>query len=159
VDTYEKAASIDSNVLFAAEGLERSRSRARLDKQFRAAIEKPERLSDVAVAEATAKLLERARGIRPRGPVLQEQIATLDTLLARANTLVTVTFQSDDQTEVIIYKVARLGHFQQRELTLRPGTYKVRGSRNGYRDVLESITITHEGAPAPIVITCTEPIN
>ena len=150
---------IDDNILFAAEGLERSRQRARLDKQFRSAIDNPERLSDVAVAEATTRLLAQARTITPRGPLLEQQIATLDTLLTRANTPVSVTFRSDAETEVIIYKVARLGRFEQRELTLRPGTYTVRGSRNGYRDVLESITITHEGAPAPITIACTEPIN
>jgi tetratricopeptide (TPR) repeat protein len=159
VDAYEKAAGIDGSVLFATEGLERSRSRARLDRQFRGAIDKPERLSDVAVAEATGKLLQQAKKISPQGPVLQQQIRKLDTLLAQANTLVPVTLRSDEQTEVIIYKVARLGRFQQRELNLRPGTYKVRGSRNGYRDVLESITITHKGAPAPIIIACTEPIN
>jgi tetratricopeptide (TPR) repeat protein len=159
VAAYEKAASIDSDVLFAAEGLQRSRARARLDTQFKAAIDKPERLSDVAVAEATAKLLQQARNISPRGPVLEQQISRLDTLLAQANTLVPVTFRSDEQTEVIIYKVARLGRFQQRELTLRPGTYKVRGSRNGYRDVLESITISHQGAPTAITIACREPIN
>lgn len=159
VDAYEKAAAIDSDVLFATEGLERSSARARLDKQFQAAIDQPERLSDVAVAEATAKLLQQARKISPQGPVLRQQIAALDTLLEQANTLVPVTFRSDEQTEVIIYKVARLGRFGERELTLRPGTYKVRGSRNGYRDVLESITISHQGAPAPITIACTEPIN
>lgn len=159
VTAYEQAAGIDGDVLFAAEGLERSRARARLDKQFQAAIDKPDRLSDIAVAEATTLLLQQARKISPQGPVLQAQIAKLDTLLAQANTLVPVTFRSDAQTEVIIYKVARLGRFQQQELTLRPGTYKVRGSRNGYRDVLESITITHEGTPPPITIACTEPIN
>ena len=145
--------------MFAAEGLERSRARARLARQFQAAIDKPERLSDVAVAEATAKLLQQAKKISPQGPVLQQQIAQLDTLLVQANTLVPVTFRSDAQTEVIIYKIKRLGRFEQQQLTLRPGTYKVRGSRNGYRDVLQNITISHEGTPAPIFIACTEPIN
>ena len=159
VDAYEKAAGIDGDVLFASEGLERSRARARLDKQFQAAIDTPDRLSDVAVAEATANLLQQAREISPQGPVLQQQIAQLDTLLAQANTLVPVTFRSDALTEVIIYKVKRLGRFEQQQLTLRPGTYQVRGSRNGYRDVLRSITITHEGAQSPVTITCAEPIN
>ncbi|MCB2068226.1 MAG: hypothetical protein KDF67_00550, partial [Ottowia sp.] len=53
VDAYEQAQKIDPNVLFAAEGLARSRDRARLDKQFRTAIEQPERLADAKVAAAT----------------------------------------------------------------------------------------------------------
>lgn len=159
VDAYEQALAIDSNVLFAAEGLERSRARARLDKQFSTAIDQPQRLSDVAVAEATEKLLQQAQTLQPRGPKLAHQISQLQTLLQQANTQVAVTLRSDEETEVIIYKVARLGKFQQQELTLRPGTYNIRGSRNGYRDVLASVTISHKGAPAPITIACKEPIN
>lgn len=156
---FEKALAIDANVAFATQGAARARTRARLDTQFRAAIDQPERLYDIAVAEATGKLLEQARDIEPRGPVLAEQINRLEQLLVQANTLVPVTLRSDGETEVIVYKIARLGKFQQHELTLRPGTYTARGSRTGYRDVLEKFTITHEGVDAPITIACREPIR
>lgn len=159
LEAYEKALAIDANVAFATEGAARARTRARLDTQFRAAIDKPERLYDVAVAEATQTLLEQARGIEPKGPVLAAQIEQLQRLLAQANTPVRVTLRSDGATEVIVYKIARLGTFEERELTLRPGTYTARGSRSGYRDVLEKFTITPEGVDAPITIACREPIN
>ena len=112
----------------------------------------------MAVAEATEQLLAQAAKITPRGPVLAQQIEQLQTLLQQANTPVTVTLRSDEETEVIVYKVARLGRFAQRELTLRPGTYTAVGTRNGYRDVRQSFTITHDGAPAPVTIACVEPI-
>ena len=156
---YEQALKVDANVAFATEGAAEARTRARLDAQFRGAINKPERLYDVAVAEATGKLLDQARLIEPKGPVLADQIKQLERLLQQAHTLVPVTLRSDGETEVIVYKTARLGKFQQRELTLRPGTYTARGSRSGYRDVLEKFTITHEGLEAPITIACKEPIN
>lgn len=158
VKAYEKAQKIDGNVLFASEGLKRSRSRARLDKQFRTAIKEPGRLSDVAVAEATAQLLKQAQQITPRGPVLKSQIDRLQILLQQANKQVRVSLRSDMETEVIVYKVARLGRFQQHELTLRPGTYTAVGTRNGYRDVRQSFTIKHDSAPASLLIACTEPI-
>ena len=158
VDAYEKAQKIDASILYAAEGLQRSRSRARLDKQFRTTLQEPQRLSDVAVAEATEQLLTQAAKISPRGPVLAQQIEQLQTLLQQANTPVTVTLRSDEETEVIVYKVARLGRFAQRELTLRPGTYTAVGTRNGYRDVRQSFTITHDGVPSPVTIACVEPI-
>lgn len=156
---YEQALKIDANVTFATEGVAEARTRARLDSQFRAAIDKPERLYDIAVAEATGKLLDQARLIEPRGPVLADQIDRLERLLEQANTQVPVTLRSDGETEVIVYKTARLGKFQQRELALRPGTYTARGSRSGYRDVLEKFTVTHKGLDAPITIACREPIN
>lgn len=158
VEAYRSALEMDSSLLFAVEGLKRSQFRARLDKQFRAAMLQPERLSDVAVAEATAKLLQQAKAITPRGPVLDEQINSLEVLLQQANTLVPVTLHSDGETEVIVYKVARLGKFQQEQLTLRPGTYRVRGSRVGYRDVLHEFTVSHSGNLPPIEVRCTEQI-
>ena len=158
VKAYEQAKDIDSNVLFASEGLKRSRARARLDKQFRSALDEPGRLSDVAVAEATAQLLRQARQIAPRGPVLEQQIARLQVLLQQANTPVTVTLRSDMETDVIVYKVKRLGRFEQQQLTLRPGTYTAVGTRNGFRDVRHSFTITHDSAAPAVTIACTEPI-
>lgn len=158
VEAYEQAQKIDPNVLFAREGLARSRDRARLDKQFRAAIDEPQRLSDVAVAEATAQLLQAARRITPRGPVLSRQIEQLETLLQQANTPITVAMRSDQQTEVTVYKVAKLGKFDQRELSLRPGTYTAVGSRMGYRDVRIDFTVKHGSAPPLVTIACTEAI-
>jgi hypothetical protein len=66
--------------------------------------------------------------------------------------------RSDEKTEVIVYKVARLGSFAERELTLRPGSYTALGTRAGYRDVRQTFTITADAAPAPVTVVCTEPI-
>jgi tetratricopeptide (TPR) repeat protein len=158
VTAYEKARSIDPNVTFAGDGLNRSGGRARLDKQFRAAIDEPERLADEKVARATEALLAQARKITPRGAVLKDQIAQLEGLLARANKPIAVTLYSDMETEVILYKVARLGRFQQHQLELRPGTYTAVGQRNGFRDVRREFTVSHNAQAAPVTISCTEPI-
>lgn len=158
VTAYQQALELDSTLLFAKEGLKRSQARARLDKQFRKTLSEPGRLSDVAVAEATEALLRQARTLSPGGPVLEEQIRAVETLLQQYNTLVPVNFRSDGETEVIVYKVARLGRFQETELTLRPGTYQVRGSRRGYRDTLQSFDVAHDGGGATVTVSCTERI-
>lgn len=158
VAAYEQAQKLDKSVLFASEGLGRSRMRAQLDQQLRTALADPQRLSDTAVAAATEQLLAQARQVTPRGPVLEQQISKLDTALRQANTNVNVTLRSDEKTEVIVYKVARLGSFAERELTLRPGSYTALGTRTGYRDVRQTFTITADAAPAPVTIVCTEPI-
>lgn len=158
VTAYEKAQKIDANVLFAQEGLARSRDRARLDKQFRAAIVDPLRLSDTTVAAATAKMLQMARTISPRGPVLAGQIEQLEQLLKQANTPIAITVRSDLQTDVVVYKVAKLGKFDQHQLDLRPGTYTAVGSRVGYRDVRVDFVVKHGSKPLPVTIACTETI-
>ncbi|MCB1675983.1 MAG: hypothetical protein KDI01_06815, partial [Halioglobus sp.] len=116
------------------------------------------RLSDTRVAEAAAELLQRARRASPAGPVLRQQIETLQRLLQRAAEPIAVTLRSDRETEVLVYKVARLGRFAQRELSLRPGTYTAVGMRNGYRDVRHTFTVTHDSDPPTVTIICTEPI-
>jgi len=158
VAAYEQAQKLDSSVLFASEGLKRSRARAQLDQQLRTAIDDPTRLSDTAVAAATTQLLLQAKQVTPRGSALEQQINRLDALLSQANVTVAVTLRSDEETEVLVYKVAKLGRFTEHELTLRPGTYTALGTRNGYRDVRHSFTITADNTPAPVTIICTDPI-
>lgn len=157
-EAYQAALAIDGNILFAREGLARAEPRARLHKQFQTAIDEPTRLSDVAVAEATGKLLQQARSLSPRGPVLSRQLEQLDTLLKLANTPIEVTLRSDLETEVIVYKVARLGRFDQRQMQLRPGSYTAVGTRLGYRDVRRTFEISHQNPIGPVTIACTEKI-
>jgi len=158
VAAFEQALEIDDSLMFANEGLKRSRARFKLDQQFRTTIDQPERLSDKAVAEATAILLRQAATISPRGPLLQQQLAQLEALLQKANTPIAVILRSDMETEVTLRKVVRLGRFQQQELTLRPGTYTAVGTRDGYRDVRRTFTVSHDSAPPAVVVTCTEQI-
>ncbi|TGD75748.1 hypothetical protein E4634_02410 [Mangrovimicrobium sediminis] len=158
VTAYEQALALDASVVFAREGLARAQRRAALDKGLQDIVDNPGRLSDVAVAEAAGKLLAQGRGIDNPGPRLRGQVETIDTLLRKANTPVTVTLHSDGQTEVLIYRTARLGRFQQRQLDLRPGSYTVRGSRVGYRDVLVTLEVSADQAPAPVTVACSERI-
>ncbi len=158
VTIYEKAQKIDSSVLFAAEGLARSRDRAELDAALQAALKQTERYSDVAIAKQAEAVLERARRAQPSGAVLRQQTERLAQVLRDANTPISVTLQSDGATDVVMYKVAKLGQFQQRELQLRPGSYTIVGSRRGYRDVRRVVTVSHNQAIPAVRIVCSEPI-
>jgi tetratricopeptide (TPR) repeat protein len=158
VKTFEKALAIDSSLVFVQQGLKRSRARAQLDKQFSTAIEQPARLSDKAVADATAQLMRQAGSISPRGPVLEKQLAVLETLLEQAAAQIQLTLRSDGQTEVTLRRVSRLGAFQQKVLILRPGTYIAIGSRDGYRDVRRTFTLDHDSVAFDLEIVCREQI-
>ena len=92
------------------------------------------------------------------GPVLRQQVADLDRLLQVAVTPVRVTLESDNLTEVTLFKVGRLGVFSSRTLELRPGAYTVVGSRPGYRDVRRIFRVTPGSDGAPVVVRCEEPI-
>ena len=78
--------------------------------------------------------------------------------VARADVPVPVSLQSDNITQVTIYRVGALGAFEQRSLELVPGSYTVVGTRPGYRDVRREISVMPGAAPAPIVIRCEDKI-
>tara|TARA_R110000823_G_scaffold198080_2_gene329111 strand:- start:23 stop:1555 length:1533 start_codon:yes stop_codon:yes gene_type:complete len=158
LEAYQRALQTDGSLLFAQEGLARVGPRAELDQQLRAVIQKPERLSDATVAADSAKLLAQATRLSPAGPLLQEQISTLEQLLERANTPVEVRLRSDGETVVTVLKVARLGRFHEQRLQLRPGSYTATGTRLGYRDVRLQFEVSYERKAAPVTIACTEAI-
>jgi len=156
--TYEQARKIDGGVLFASEGLRRTQARAQLDKKLRTALDDPLRLSEPAIAAATRTLLAEAKLVSPRGAALAGQIKRLDDILRQAETKIDVTLRSDNATDVAVYKVAKLGRFQEKALALRPGKYTAVGTRDGYRDVRQNFTVTHDAAPAPVSVICNERI-
>jgi hypothetical protein len=155
---YRKALAVDPNLLAAQQGVERDEPRAQLDAELRAYVERPERLYSPDVRNAARAAIARARAVGQPGPVLSGQIATVESLVAAAETPQRVALTSDNQTEVTVYRVGRLGTFERKEVELLPGRYTVVGQRAGYRDVRREINLL-PGRDAPtVVIRCEEPI-
>ena len=157
-EQYASVLKIDSTVVAASEGLRASRARAELDESMRNAIAAPDRLGDDSVWQAARSLLEYAQKISPAGTVLSGQINELDRLLQRARVPVAVVIESDSQTEVVIYKVGKLGAFDSRRIELKPGVYTAVGVRSGYRDVRKNFRVTPEAGTQSVIIRCEDPI-
>ncbi|NND36372.1 MAG: protein kinase [Gammaproteobacteria bacterium] len=158
VGHYEAILAIDPAVTSAKQNLERARQRSQLAASLDSAIAKADLLNDERVARNARNLLGEARAVASPGPVLSGQIGRLDELLTIASVPVRVLFQSDNATEVVIYKVGSLGAFETRAVDLRPGRYVAVGSRAGYRDVRRSFLVMPQGTDGPIELSCKEPI-
>lgn len=159
VSIYEELLQEDASLADAKARLLPARIRADLDERISAYIEEPLLLSNKAEFEKGQVTLADARSIGNAGPRLLDQTAELETLLERATSPVNVTFQSDNQTHVVLYRVAELGQFDRTSMRLRPGRYVAAGTRSGYRDVRVEFTITGEPLDEPIVVRCEEPIG
>ncbi len=156
--TYAEALAIDQNLAFAQAGHERSARRRKLVEKVEFHLTHPERLvNDEVLAEAGA-VLEQALEAEPKGPRFEEMTARLTELFAVASTPVTVSLHSDNLTQVVIYKVGKLGAFARTSVQLRPGTYTVVGSRPGFRDVRVEVTVRPGGPIPPVVIRCKEEV-
>lgn len=157
IATFEEAQAIDASLRFAREGIALARPRAEVDKQLDAILDKPGRLVDDAILREAQATLARARGLDQTGPKFADKIARVAEVLRIAETPRQVTLRSDGLTEVTVYKVARLGAFDSRSLTLRPGEYTAVGTRRGYRDVRVVFTVGPD-TTGDIVIACSETI-
>ena len=78
--------------------------------------------------------------------------------MTQAGTPVAVTLSSDGETEVAIYHVGKLGQFTRHRLELLPGSYTVVGTRNGYRDVRKTLSVSPGHADASLQVICGEQI-
>jgi len=157
LEAYRGVLEKDPRALFAVEGRERCLRNLRLTKRVAFYLDKPEVLeSDQYLEQAEQLLAEAAKG-NPGGPRLREHLERLDHLVGIAKTPLPVTLESDNLTEVVVYKVGKLGTFQTKELFLRPGSYTVVGMRTGYKDVRQKVLVK-PGQRMQVTVICRERI-
>jgi tetratricopeptide (TPR) repeat protein len=154
--TYSAVLAIDPESAEAIDGRRRTDSRAALDEKIEFHLATPGRLFTSEVFSDAASALEEALDTAPSGPRLESQIARLEALLEQASTPVAVVLESDEYTDVVVYRVGRLGTFSRHELNLKPGAYTVVGSRDGYRDVRLRLIVQPGSSPKPLAVKCTE---
>ncbi len=158
VATYQALLEVDGDLQFAQEGLSRASARAAVHRRLQDYIDEPDSLSAPATMQQATQMLLDVSRMDPMGPRLEDQKNELSRLLKRAATPLTVTFVSDNETEVSVYRVGKLGSFTTRDLDLRPGSYVAVGIRAGCRDVRVEFRVAPEIEQQPIVVRCEEPI-
>ncbi|HXV63270.1 MAG TPA: hypothetical protein VEK15_21405 [Vicinamibacteria bacterium] len=158
VAEYDALLGLEPSLRFALEGKERSARRAELAERLDFHIARTKRLSDPNVLEEASRLLAEASTIASPGPRHAERLRKLEVAIQSFSTPVVVELQSDERTEVTIYRVGRLGKFERRTVELRPGVYTVLGSCEGYRDVRRELVVDAGTTPQPLMVRCEERI-
>jgi tetratricopeptide (TPR) repeat protein len=155
---YRSVLESDETLLFAQTGLERAEARAGLDAKLTNLVDNPSLLLTDTVLTDARKLVDEVAAQEVRGPRIDGQVEQLGRLITLASQPIAVRLTSDQLTTVTLYRVGSLGAFASRDVELRPGTYTVIGSRDGYRDVRETFTVRPGGNLPPISVVCVEPI-
>jgi tetratricopeptide (TPR) repeat protein len=158
LESYLAVIEIDPTIQFAVQGKVLSLERVTLEKRLNFYLERPNVLESDRYLQNANLLLQEAREIAPKGPRLTSQVERLEQLVIMAKTPVKVTLESDNLTEVAVYKVGRLGRFTSRDLDLRPGTYTVVGKRNGYKDVRQQVVVKPGTKVLRVTVICKERI-
>ncbi len=158
ITEYKAVLGIDPQAQFALQGVGRAERFAELHAQLDTYLDAPDRLQSPEPRANADRLLHSAVSLAGKGPRLQEKLDTLEDLVRLASTPVAVLIRSDNQTEVSIDRVGRFGRFSESRMMLLPGTYRVRGTRVGYRDVRLEWTVTAGQAVQTIDVRCEEQI-
>lgn len=158
VESYRKALNIDGQATFARSGLAHAQQRLKLHAQLDHYLTDTTRLSSDEPLENARILLQSNQQVPADEPVLAKKINALQQSVQLAIIPVKLLIQSDNRTEVAIYHVGRLGKFQQKQLTLRPGRYTATGQCPGYRDVRKVFTMRPGTGTFTLVVRCEEPI-
>jgi tetratricopeptide (TPR) repeat protein len=152
--SYLAVLKIDPNISFALQGKERALEQIQIGKRIRFFLQKPDAMESNPQLQNAVLVIEEAENLQPRGPRLRERLDELKALVDVARTPVKVTIESDNLTEVAVYKVGKLGRFTTRELSLRPGSYTLVGSRDGYKDVRQKIIVKPRHKALRVMVIC-----
>ena len=152
--SYQKVLEVDGNVRFALQGTARAQDYIRINKRIRFFLEMPTALETDRQLQNALSVLDETEGLETRGPRLNARIDQLKALVLAAQTPVRLIIESDNYTEIAVYKVGKFGRFTIRELILRPGTYTVVGSREGYQDVRKTFRAEPGQIPQRISVIC-----
>jgi len=153
--SYRRAAAIDPAVDFAREGVARCNRMIALHARVASYLAEPERLYSENVRGDANQFLA-SLGSEAAGPRFKQERHRLEEALRRATTKITVQLASDNATEVTLYRVGRLGRFQNREIALTPGTYTLVGSRPGYKDVRVQLIVSPDSNAPRAFVACEE---
>jgi len=155
---YQTIIETQDNLQFAEAGLQRNREMARITERMAELLEDPTQLFRPEVLAEALELMGLGHGVAEGLPRLTEQLGHLEIAVQLASTPISVVFQSDTVTEVVIRGVGTLGGFERRDVPLKPGHYVVVGRRDGYRDTRREISVL-PGRQQPVVeVRCTDKI-
>ncbi|MGD9150083.1 MAG: hypothetical protein PVG40_07310, partial [Desulfobacterales bacterium] len=151
---YQQVLKIDSTVQFAIQGKQRASKHIRIDKRLNFFLQQPAVLESDRQLDNALELMAEIEAMDSTGPRLQKQYKELARIVNAAQTPVKIILESDTLTDIAVYKVGKLGRFASRELNLRPGSYTVVGTRDGYQDVRKKIIVKPEQEPIRVSIRC-----
>ena len=158
LQSYKDALDQDSTLVFAKKGYQLSLKRNNLDLALERYINSPAVMVKDSELTKAKKLLVQAAREKDRGAKLKQQIKDLSLYVSLARIPVELQIRSDSKTDITVYRVATLGKIYQTSMELIPGAYTIVGTRKGYRDVHENLTLLGGRGAVSVDVSCTEKI-
>ncbi len=155
---FKKALLIEPGSVTARDGLKSALKLSKLMEKLKRIDKDPFLLGNLAFKKKIKKLIAASISNPDCGPKTRDIIGRARTTLELFDTPKEVHLYSDGKTDVIIYRVGRLGRFHSRLIKLRPGVYTVLGRRPGFRDERAELKVSPFEANTTLTLTCRQRI-
>ena len=150
VSAYERILELDPTIQIGITGRAAAIEHQRISNLIGAIQAQPERLSNSKLFNDAERAVAEAKALPYQTRAFIQTIEQVSTLLSQYRNPVSVTLISDNAIEISLSNVGNLGQLSERTLTLRPGTYTLRGSKDGCRDIYTEITVLPGIAPIEV---------
>ena len=157
IGAFQEILKMDPNIQFAAEGRAQAESQERSERLLSNIVSAPYKLSSEKLFLDAKIIVQDSAFLEFQNSALINLIQQVSDLLEIYATPIDVTLISDNATEVIVSNIGKLGRFNKKIITVRPGRYTIRGSQVGCKDTYQSIDILP--GTSPISVNCEERIN
>lgn len=127
-------------------------------KRLNAYQQRPDRLSDNNVRSLAQQDISQARMLSEKSAKLLAQITALEQIVDDINQPRLVTITSDNDTYIKVLGVGLVGEVKSKTIQLKPGTYRIEGSREGYRSTIQEIVISPSATDLSVHVVCTEKV-
>ena len=155
--SLELALKLNPNLSDAIEGRILAKSIIDAQSKFDDYLARSHRLSSKNIVDAVRKELEEAQVLLKYSPRLRTAVSELEVEVVKWQTEVPVRVISDGKTHIIVRRVGIIGAVRDREIMLKPGTYRFEGSRRGYRNKLVEVKVPpHVNEITEITVVCDE---
>ena len=150
VAAFDEALATDKNLEFAQAGRREALERQRLARGLSVIISQAEKLSDNKRMAQARELVASASALPSAGPKWDAALLRAGELINSYSQPVVVQLTSDNATQIVVYKVGRLGAFTTHNLSLRPGAYTIVGTADRCQDVRREVIVKPKMAAVDI---------
>ena len=154
ISAYQNILDLDKTIQIGIAGRTLALEHQRITDLINAIRSQPERLSSTKLFNDAERAVAEAKALPYQTPLFTQAIEQVRSLLKQYRDPVRVTLISDNAIEISLSNVGSLGPISERTLTLRPGKYTLRGSKDGCRDIYTEIVVLPD--IAPIEVFCAE---
>jgi hypothetical protein len=118
----------------------------------------PARLSDTNIRSRARNDIVQTESLTMLSPKLQQKVTQLEVLVQQENQPLEVTIKSDNRTFIEVLGVGVVGETRSKSISLKPGAYQLKGTREGYRTKIIQLVVEKSDSPIVVTIECSERI-